>query len=172
MVHVKYNTGRGSITEASRELSLIRTAHHQCMMRNHTRHRGRDHHLMQCNLLGVKPAALPYCTLPSRRLTCFPYHVFLAYPTSFLPTNCKPLTEIFWNFPSILLVAKQETTLVCPCFFQFPCSCVGFHLLPRFPHSRPALHMSSTSLPTITPLLRLSRIRHWQLTRISFIVPN
>lgn len=63
-------------------------------MRNHTRHRGQDDHAMQYNLMGVNPAALPYCTLPGKCLTCFSDHVFDAYPPSFFPIICKPLTEV------------------------------------------------------------------------------
>ena len=123
--------------------------HHQAIMRNHTRHRAEYDHAMQCNLLGVNPAALPYCTLPGKCLTCISYRVFFAHPLSF-PNYLQASYGGFWNLPSIVLVAKQEATLVRRCFFQPFCSCVGSPLLPLSPRSRPVLQILSFS-PSITP---------------------
>lgn len=151
-VHVKYNSGSGYITKAPKGTvthSDCPPVHHHPMMRNHTRHRAEDDHAMQCNLLGVNPAALLYCTLVGKCLTCFSYRVFIAHPLS-LPNYLQASYGGFWNLPSIVLVAKQEATLVPRCSFQPFCSCVGFPLLPPSPRSRPVLQILSSS-PSITP---------------------
>ena len=140
---------------------------HQCMMRNHTRHRGQDHRTMQCNLLAINPAALPYCTLPRRSLTCFSYHVFIPNQLAF-QLIASLLRRSLEYIPSILLVAKQATSLVCRCYFQSSCSCVDItcflfsHVLGRL------CPYPSTSSPSITLLSRVRRKRRWQLPRIAF----